>query len=282
MIKSCCCLSSLRKAVVAAGVLTTVTSTMQILVILSVFTGSAELMGNVPIFENINGTTVLPPAQRNTAITYIVLAVADVLLILCSIVMLFGADPATKGHRCYFYPWIFYQFIYIIYESGINIAFFSQAFDARRKPPVAGDRFDVARDYLPHTHALGFLVVPLVYWIVKTLIVFAFWLVVIVYVRQVIEGKAKTPYQDTSIEVADGPDAVLAAPANQPYLATRTAGNLVYAANLRPGNTPVYGVAPFRGYDGPGAPCCLNNPYSGGRVVPSSGNPVSMAKGQYY
>lgn len=272
MIKSCCCLSSLRKAVVAAGVLTTVTSTMQILVILSVFTGFAELSNNLPIFENTNGTTMYPPAQRNTAITYIVLAVADVILILFSIVMLFGADPATKGHRCYFYPWIFYQFIYIIYESGINIAFFSQAFDARNNSDLT------KRDYflMHRITSLGFLVVPLVYWIVKTLIVFVFWLVVIVYVRQVIEGKAKTPYQDTSIELADQPNGGVAAPANQPYLVASKAGNLVYAANLRNASTP--GVAPFRGYDGPGAACCLNNPYSGGRVIQSSGDVVSAAR----
>lgn len=215
------------------------------------------LMGGRSIFDTTATGGVLT-AQQKTCITYVVLAIADVFVVTFSILMLIGVDPQKNAHRWYFYPWIVYMFIYIIYESGINIAYFIQAFGARDMPAPNQNFIP------PHGSAYGFMIVPLIYWIVKELIIFAFWVVVIAYVRQVIEAR-KAVVKETVVETGFKTQEIpVAVTTGQTCLQTGFTGQtgLGCTACNRGASGPTTQYIGFSGYKSPGLfqqPISYNN-----------------------
>lgn len=216
-------------------------------------------MGGQPIFDTTATGGVLTPLQK-TYITYIVLAIADVFVVTFSILMLIGVDPQKKAHRWYFYPWIVYMFIYIIYESGINIAYFVQAFGTRNNPATPMGFIP------PHGSKYGFMIVPLIYWIVKELIIFAFWVVVIAYVRQVIEAKKAAVRETVQVETGFKTQEIpVAVTTGQTCLQTGFTGQTglgCTACNRGAASGPTTQYVGFRGYNSPGLfqqPISYNN-----------------------
>jgi hypothetical protein len=152
---------------------------MEGLVILAVFTGLDELARKGPGPELFNDA--LPNEIRDIGVLYIVLAIADLIVVFLSIILLFGIEPA-KLSCWYFYPWIVFYPFYIIYEATINIYYWVEAFKARDEytsplPPDATQRYIL--DYT--STRLGFLIVPIVYWAIKTIVILVFWFIVIFF-----------------------------------------------------------------------------------------------------
>jgi hypothetical protein len=182
-IKGCCCFRTTKTVSTVAGTFTLVTSLLQILVALSVFTGFSEMLDSPGVPSYLDKATTwsrLSDQQRNIAILYIVLACADAIIVFCSIIMLFGIEP-KRPSRFYFYPWVLFMPFYIIYESAINIYFFVVAFDARKTPDDATFFFSTQR----MMYMYGFLLVPLIYWAIKEIIILVFWFIVIFFAIEV-------------------------------------------------------------------------------------------------
>jgi hypothetical protein len=170
---------------------------MEGLVILAVFTGLDELARKGPGPELFS--SALPKEIRDIGILYIVLAIADLIVVFLSIVLLFGIEPA-KLSGWYFYPWIVFYPFYIIYEATINIYYWVEAFNARDEyttaPPPGAQQLYIL-DYT--STRLGFLIVPIVYWAIKTIVILVFWFIVIFFAletnkeRKALKAGAKLP-----------------------------------------------------------------------------------------
>jgi hypothetical protein len=207
----CCCFRTLKSTTVAAGMFTLITSMMQSLVALAVFTGVAESFlaasAGSDIFKTPETTdpvltTSNPEKQRTTGILYVILAGADLIIVFLSLILLFGVE-AVNQKKTYFYPWILLFPFYIVYESAINIYYFSLAFDARSKTGKPLDGFKYAVLFKKDSTYNGYLVVPLIYWIMKEIIILIFWLAVIFYTKEI--GKKPKPGDGVPTKEADMP-----------------------------------------------------------------------------
>lgn len=180
------CFRSLSAATAVGGTITLVASIMQILVSVAVFVGFAEIfesMGLPSFTIRLDPSTNYSDQQWYAVILYIVLACLDFVIVFLSIILLFGID--RKKPSCwYFYPWIIFMPFYLVYESAINIFFFVTSFGARNGTLAIGQVL-----FTEQATRFGFLVTPLIYWIVKTLIVLAFWFVVIFFCIELKKGK---------------------------------------------------------------------------------------------
>jgi hypothetical protein len=168
---------------------TLMTSLLQILVTIAAFTALAEFtetLLNNPTSTLWDGLSAANPAlhyaarQTIVAVTYIVLAVADFIIIINSIILLFGIDARKPPSCWYFYPWIFFFPIYIIYESAINIHYFVWSFRTKADPSTQELYYVFSRS----SDTFGFLLVPLIYWALKDIIILLFWLIVIQYAME--------------------------------------------------------------------------------------------------
>jgi len=163
MCNTCFCFRDVRRATLATGMFTLVCSSIQILVTIAVFTGINEIY---PV------TFSPPSADVTTAELYIALACADFLLVIFSILFLFGNERSNEMVRkCYMYPWLILVPIYFVYESAINIYYFYNQFQFTYSSPLIGGS------------AKGFVIVPLVYWIVKEIILIVGYLFLIMHMQ---------------------------------------------------------------------------------------------------
>lgn len=94
---------------------------------------------------------------------YIALAAFDFFVVLFGIIFLLAVEK-NGGHRYSALPWIILIIPYIIYESAVNIYYFSQEFQ----------NINTGQPYI-FTSVKGYLIVPLVYWVVKDIILFIGW-----------------------------------------------------------------------------------------------------------
>jgi energy-converting hydrogenase Eha subunit A len=218
---------------------TLVVSMMQILVFIAAIAG---------IYTTSNTTLSLPtkpftapdfgPPYRHDefawvgtfSISYLVLAIADVHVIIFSIILLYGIEP-KRPCRCYFYPWIVFFPFYIIYESALNISFFYMTFTGMISIPGAN---------------FGYVIVPLVYWPIKEITILVFWFIVIFYAVEV----SRTIKAEKSGKIAGSAGAAPVTPAGHPqhpphmddqYMTPRVPFYQVAAAASRPDPMTNYG-----------------------------------------
>lgn len=265
--KSCWCFRTLRTASAVGTTFTLVVSLMQGLVILAVFTSLDELArkGNGPdLFDD-----AMVKKVRDVGILYIVLACLDLIVVFFSIIALFGIEPRSPS-RLYFYPWITFYPLYIIYESTINIYYWVEAFDARDYTPPMDDTTTQTYIFQYRSTRLGFLVVPIVYWAIKTILILVFWFIVIFFaLEQNRERKALKASKQQLVEpVPTLQPAVIQCSgihrATDPYLAINRGCQPCQAVS-----TPLYRATPNTGfqpgtYDRAGPSCaqgrCGYNP----------------------
>lgn len=138
---SCLCWRDLMTPSIAVVVFSMTSSVFQILVEVAVFTGNQNSAGVIN-YNDALGTAVK---------LYIALACFDFFVVLFGIIFLLAVER-TGGHRYSALPWIIWIIPYIIFESAVNIYYFSDEFQSN-----------------------GYYIVPLVYWVVKDIILFIGW-----------------------------------------------------------------------------------------------------------
>jgi len=190
MAGNCCdtyfCFRDYRRAVVAIGMLTGGCSLVQILTTIAVFTGSRQV-------DVDNGDEAL------TYRLYIALSCFDFVIVIASFLLVYGNERSDEmSPRCFTLPWLILLPFYFIYETAINILYFYHQLNTgiRYQGLLAGGR------------SLGFVIVPLVYWILKAiLMLISFFYIVnhmqrpqtpnIQYIRKVEAGMNDYEYAPT-------------------------------------------------------------------------------------
>lgn len=103
---------------------------------------------------------------------YIALACFDFVLLVFSFLLIFGNESnVDMMARNYLLPWAIFVPFYVVFETGINIYYFYYQFNMKYMDPLS--------DGAP----TGFVVVPLVYWIVKDIILFISFMFVVIRVQ---------------------------------------------------------------------------------------------------
>lgn len=239
-LNSCCCWKDLRLACVASGIFTLVISFMQILVQIAAFTGALDT--NTDIFG-------ADEPEYTIYILYIVLASMDGILALTSGILLAGADLGVRGVKM-FIPWLVVMPIYMCYEAGVNIYFFYSAFNGKYNNRIV------------ITGALGYLVVPLVYWCIKLMLNVFGYLSVVSRLQQLrdilkVPGESSTNRRLGIYHAYTNPGPIID---DHTYDATLKLGALgkscekcTYArcacGAVYPSSTPVYGYTAFNNHD---------------------------------
>jgi len=178
---SCLCWGDIRRAVVAIGIFSMLTSLVQILVTVAAFTGYQSLQPN---FGPILFTPISAP-NSIAYILYITLSVFDFFVIIFALLLICGNERTDASRiRGYSMPWLFIIPFYIIFESGINIFYFSTQFRNGFANPLARGIY-------------GFAIVPLVYWVIKELILIAGYVVVYKWVQPYVPCCHCVPYYKT-------------------------------------------------------------------------------------
>jgi len=130
-----------------------VCSILQIAITIAIFTGVDYMM---PINFDMQSKEVV------TYELYIALSCLDFFVILFSAILLYGNERTDEGgSRCYLVPWLILIPFYVIYESAINIFYFYNQFN---------DLY--ANQLYEYSDAIGFHIVPLVYWVIKDILLF--------------------------------------------------------------------------------------------------------------
>lgn len=160
---TCFCFRDVRRAIAAIGTLSLVTSLIQILIQVAVFTGENEMMK-----LDVQGSE----KEQITYQLYIALAAADFVILIFAIVLLYGNERTDEIQgRKYLMPWAILIPFYILYESAINIYYFYHQFNKKYQDPLGKG------------YPLGFTVVPLVYWVVKDILLFIGFIFVITRIQ---------------------------------------------------------------------------------------------------
>jgi len=161
---TCFCFRDVRRAIVAVGMLTGVCSFVQILVTISVFT-AVDNEGEVSHSD--------PEGDTNRL--YIALACFDFIMIIASFLLVYGNERSNGMSRCYTLPWLILLPFYLMYEAGTNIFYFYHQFNE-------GRHYDGP---LAEGHHVGFVVVPLAYWITKAIILCISFFFLLCHLHQV-------------------------------------------------------------------------------------------------
>jgi len=160
---TCFCFRDVRRAIAAIGTFSLVTSLMQILIQVAVFTGQNDIT-----IIHVAGNS----KEQITYQLYIALAAADFLILIFAIVMLYGNERTNEVQgRKYLMPWVILIPFYILYETAINIYYFYNQFNGKYDDPLG------------RGNPLGFLIVPLIYWVVKDVILFIGFFFVIMRIQ---------------------------------------------------------------------------------------------------
>jgi len=171
---TCFCFRDIRRAVVAIGLVSIATSLIQIIITVAVFVSAAQ------------NTTITFTPQTPDVYTYefyIALSGADFFMILFAILMLYGNERDNMMvARCYFYPWIILLPLYMIYEAGINIYYFYNQFNSVYTGPLKGGS------------PMGYVIAPLVYWVIKDIILFIGYIYIIMRVQSMVAPPAPVQY----------------------------------------------------------------------------------------
>lgn len=143
------------------------TSLVQILVQVAIFTG---INGVFPI--NVGGSQ----KEEVTYQIYIALAAADFVVAVFALILLYGNERTDEIQgRKFLMPWAILIPFYIVYESAINILYFIWQFQNKYA--------ELNQSLLQGGHSTGFIVVPLVYWIVKDIFLFVGFVYVVMRIQ---------------------------------------------------------------------------------------------------
>jgi len=197
------CFKDIQRAIVALGIFSLTTSLVQIGVSVSGFTAGAEIARLKLTFnpEDANATTYK---------LYIALSCADFFMCLFALLMLCGNEsPENRRARCYFLPWVILLPFYMIYESAINVYYFYNQFNHLI--------------YIGHLGAgtlKGFIIVPLVYWIIKDIILFIGFMMIITRIQNLTLSLVRTSQKsnDESCNCYSAPPR----PGSAPVVTTQT------------------------------------------------------------
>lgn len=100
---------------------------------------------------------------------YIALACFDFVMVVLSFLLLYGNERSDEmTSKCYLMSWAIFLPFYVIFETGVNIYYFYYQFNIKYEGP------------LMEGSPLGFAIVPLVYWIIKDIILFVSFMFVVI------------------------------------------------------------------------------------------------------
>jgi len=124
--------------------------------------------------------TTTPVPTQTVCILYTTLSAVDFFVVIFSLLLIYGNERTDESKlTCYFLPWLLWVPIYVLYESAINIFYFVQQFNGGVLAPLTmGDG--------------AFAIVPLVYWVVKTILLIIGYMVVFKRAQTIIQ--CCTPY----------------------------------------------------------------------------------------
>jgi len=233
---TCFCFRDIRRAIVAIGMFSGMCSAVQMFIIIAEFTGmGAKIM--------------LTPESKETITykLYIALACMDFVMFCFSFLLIYGNERTNEMlSRSYLLPWACLVPFYVVFETGINIHYFYYAFNNKFMDP------------LDHAGASGFAIVPLVYWIVKDIILFVSFMFVVIRIQYLMPQVPQMRYV-RQIEpchectYSPPPAPVMMALPQPPSIprpiappCTSCSGGACNAGRCRSGNPqPMYGYAGF-------------------------------------
>lgn len=161
---TCFCFRDVQRAVTVIGMLSLGCPIIEILIEVAVFSGVKGMDSSFKV-----------EGDSKEAITYqlyIALAAMDFVLAIFAIILLYGNERTDLVRaRKYLIPWAVLIPFYILYETAINIYYFYNQFNNKYEGP------------LKDGHHLGFVIVPLVYWIIKDILLFFSFVFVIMRIQ---------------------------------------------------------------------------------------------------
>lgn len=232
---TCFCFRDIRRALVAIGMFSGVCSSIQILITVAVFTGMSDKVQ-------------MSPSDSKEVMTYqlyIALSCFDFVLLIFSFLLVYGNERSDEmTSRCYLMPWVIFVPFYVIFETAVNIYYFYYQFNNKYMDPLMGGS------------PLGMSIVPLVYWIVKDVILFVSFMFVLIRVQYLMPRGASyvrqiEPCHECTYTPAPAPMIALPQPPTIPRPAppacTSCSTGSCNADRCRKGNlpTPMYGYAGF-------------------------------------
>lgn len=162
---TCLCFRDVQRALTAIGMLSLFCSTIQIMIEIAIFTGVKGKIGDMFM---VDGSS----KEAMTYQLYIAFAAFDVIMIIFSIILLYGNERTDViRSRKFLMPWLVSLPFYVLYESAINIYYFYHQFNDKYAMP------------LKDGYHAGFIAVPLVYWIVKDILLFISFVFVVMRVQ---------------------------------------------------------------------------------------------------
>jgi hypothetical protein len=146
---------------VAVGMFTGSCAMVDILMTIAEFTGNADKF------------TLSPSSKEVTTYQlYIALACFDFVLFLFSILLIYGNERSDEMmSRNYLLPWAILIPFIVVFESGANIHYFYYQFNDKFENPLG------------HGTEMGYVIVPLVYWIIKDIIEFICFMFVVIRIQ---------------------------------------------------------------------------------------------------
>lgn len=212
---TCLCFRDVQRALTAIGMLSLGCSTIQILLEIAVFTG---MKGWSPEFNVDSGSK-----EATTYQLYIALAAMDFIVIIFSIILLYGNERTDViRSRKFLMPWLVSMPFYILYESAINIYYFYYQFNNKYEMPLMGG------------HVAGFIAVPFAYWIVKDV------LLIISFVFVVMRVQSLTPIINY---VYEEPACGCSHPSPAPGISLPAPVSFTGCGCSKPNPQPVYGYS---------------------------------------
>lgn len=217
---TCFCFRDVQRAITVIGMLSLGCPIIEIFIEVAEFTGEK---GHNPDFK-VSGSS----KEEITYQLYIAFAALDFILAVFAIFLLYGNERTDVVRaRKYLLPWAILIPFYIVYESAINIYYFYHQFNKKYDDPLDGGRH------------LGYVIVPLVYWIIKDLLLF----ISFVFVGMRIQSLTPvTEYVEPPrvVEQGCGCSGHAAPPITLPAPVSFTGGCSTGACS-RPAPQPVYG-----------------------------------------
>jgi hypothetical protein len=142
-----------------------------------------QILITVAVFTGMSDKVQMSPSDQKEVITYqlyIALACFDFVLLLFSFLLVYGNERTDEmTSRCYLMPWLIFVPFYVIFETAVNIHYFYYQFNNKYMDPLMGGS------------KMGLAIVPLVYWIVKEVILFVSFMFVLIRVQYLMPTRVK-------------------------------------------------------------------------------------------
>jgi hypothetical protein len=136
-----------------------------------------DILMTIAEFTGMSEDFMLTPDNKETTTykLYIALACFDFVLFIFSFLLIYGNERSDEMmSRNYMLPWVIFVPFVVIFESAANIHYFYYQFNDKFEKPL-GSGSD-----------LGYVIVPLVYWIIKHIILFISFMFVVIRVQNLL------------------------------------------------------------------------------------------------